>query len=283
MVHTRLWLHWKLQQWREARLNNPDDDTECDRLMQEMLALVTDDNVAGIVQSLSASSLTTPFGIAALHHWMRLDPVQATDWLAAQPDTTDGEALAVADDWIGHRAGLQACLDQLPDSDWKQTFLSDLGSEMAVKDPAAAIKLAQQMNAGSAQLNLFQAAACNWAGTDPNAAFQWVAGVTDPVLREHLLAATVQSYALTDPAQAATWLVTSANSPDAVQTAALNILKTWAAQDPVQAAAWVSQFPEGTVKTAGISIVAGYWQHTDREAATAWVQNRPVVQPDQDN
>jgi hypothetical protein len=277
LAHTLAQLRWKLQQWRAARAEHPDDATDGDRLMQEMLALVTDDNVAAIVQSLSAADLNTPFGGAALLHWMQVDPGLVTRWLAARPDATEGETLAVADDWVSHRAGLQDCLDQLPDTAWKQNFLSDLGSEMSVKDPAAAVKLAQQMNPGDARLNLFRTVACNWVATDPNAAFQWVAGVTDSTLREPLIVATMQSYALTDPAQAATWLVSSVNSDEAVKEATLNILKTWAAQDPAQAAAWVSQFPEGAVKAAAVSIVAGYWQHTDRDAAIAWVQAPPAA------
>jgi hypothetical protein len=179
----------------------------------------------------------------------------------------------VADAWIGNHAGLQECLDQLPDTEWKQEFLSDLGSEMSVTDPRAAIQVAQQMNPGHAQTCSLQVVVCNWADSDPNAALAWVANVKDPSLREPLIAAAVQSYALTDPAQAATWLVSEVKSPQIVDDAALNILKTWVVQDPAQAAGWVAQFPEGHTKAAAVQIVSQYWQQTDHAAAAAWIQN----------
>jgi hypothetical protein len=267
-------LRSKLLQWQEAVANGSDaDDQKEEWLMQEMLAMVTDKNVDEIVQSLSSEEMNTPLGAGALHHWMEVDPVHATNWIASRADTTDAQTMAVADDWIGHRAGLQECLDQLPDTEWKQNFLGDLSSEMSIHDPQAAISVAQQMHPGQAQTFSLQAVACNWVSTDPNAALGWVASVSDPSLREQLIASAVQSYALTDPAQAATWLVSEVKSSQLANDAALNILKTWVAKDPAQAADWVAQFPEGNTKTAAVQIVSQYWLQTDHAAATAWIQN----------
>jgi hypothetical protein len=181
--------------------------------------------------------------------------------------------MTVADDWMGHRAGLQECLDQLPDTEWKQHFLGSLASEMSVNDPQSAIKVAQQTNPGHAQTSLLQVVACNWVGTDPDAALAWVASVRDPSLQEQLIVSAAQSYALTDPAQAATWLVSEVKSPQVEKDAALNILKIWVVKDPAQAADWVAQFPEGNTKTAAVQIVSQYWQQTDHAAATAWIRN----------
>jgi hypothetical protein len=266
-------LHAKLSQWLQARQNGSDDLASQDRLVQEMLALVTDKNVAEIIQSLSAKEMDTPFGESALHHWMQVDPVKVTDWIATRAETTDAQTLAVADDWVAHRAGLQQCLDQLPNTEWKQNFLSDLSSEMSVKDPQSAIKMAQQMHPGPAQTYSLQAVACNWVSTDPDAAMGWVASVQDASLREQLIAASAQSYALTDPAQAAAWLVSDVKSPQIEHDAALNILRTWVTKDPAQAANWVAQFPEGSTKAAAVQIVAQRWQQTDQAAATAWIQH----------
>ena len=100
--------------------------------------------------------------------------------------------------------------------------------------------------------------------------------VRGPSLRSQLVAATAQSYALTDPVQAANGMVSSINSGALMNDTALNIVKTWAAQNPAQAADWVSDFPAGSVKASAVQIVAGYWVHTDRDAANAWVQNIPL-------
>ena len=266
-------LHAKLSQWREAEENGSDDQEAQDQLTQQMLDLVTDQNVAEIVQSLSGAEMNTPFATGALHHWMREGPLDVTTWLASRPETTDAQTLAVADDWVGHRAGLQECLDQLPDTAWKQNFLSDLSLEMSVKDPQDAIQVAQEMNPGQAQTSSLQVVATNWVGADPQAALAWVSSVQDPSLREPLITSAAQSYALTDPAQAATWLVSEVKSPELVKNAALNILKTWVVKDPAQAANWAGQFPEGATKAAAVQIVAQRWQQTDHAAAAAWIQS----------
>jgi hypothetical protein len=206
---------------------------------------------------------------------MQLDPVQATDWIASRADTTEAQTRAVADDWIAHGAGLQAYIAQLPDMEWKQTFLNDLSAQMSVKDPSAAIKMAQQMNPGPAQTSSLQGAICNWVGTDPQTAWSWMAGVKDPSVREQLVVSAAQSYALTDPAQAAAWLLSEFNSCDdgTVRNAVLNIVKTWVAKDSDGAANWVTQFPDGDAKAAAVAVVSSYWQQTDPAAATAWMQN----------
>jgi hypothetical protein len=268
-------LRSKMRQWHESLLTDPNNEDERARLLQEMLVFVTDDNVAEIVQSLSAEEMITPFGAGALHHWMQSDPVKATDWVAARPETTDQQTLAVADDWIATPQGMQDCIDQLPPTEWKQNFLADLGSEMSVKDARSAIRLAQQMNPGKTQENLLQSVACNWVETDPNAALSWVAGVSDPALRDKLVASAVQAYALVDPAQAATWVVSEVKSDQVISAAAVNITESWAAKDPAAAAKWVALFPLGDTRTSAVNTVLVYWLQADRNAAMDWIQSLP--------
>jgi hypothetical protein len=265
-------LHSKLRFWQESEINDPDDEEGRARSLQEMLAMVTDENVAEIVQSLSAAEMNTPFGSGALHHWMQTDPVAASNWLASRPGATEEQTLTVAHDWVGKPEDLKQYLAQLPDTGWKQTFLQDVSMESLFKDPQQAVNLAQQMNPGDAQTNLLRAVACGWVGADPNAALDWVAGVKDPALREQLVASAVQAYALSDPAQAAAWLVQEVKSDAVIKDAALNILNTWVATDPAAAASWAAQFPEGSIKSAAVEIVSNHWLQTDPKAAAAWLQ-----------
>jgi len=271
-AHTLVSLRDKLRQWQESQVNDPDNEAYRAQSLQEMLAMITDENVAEIIQSLSAEEMNTPFGSGVLHHWMQVDPVTASNWLASRPDTTEDQTLAVAEDWAGNRDGLRQYLNQLPDTAWKQSFLQDASSEMSLTNPVAAVQLAQQMKPGEAQTDLLRAVVCGWVSSDPNAAMNWVAGVKDPAMREQLVASAVQSYALTDPAQAATWLVQEVKSDGIVKDTALNILSTWVTTDPAAAADWAAQFPEGNIKAAAVKIVSSHWQQTDPEAATAWIQ-----------
>lgn len=264
-------IHTNLQKWLAARKRGSEEEGQ--DLMNALQALLTDQNAAQVIRSLSAAELQSPFGIAAIRHWMHANPVAASNWIGTRPDATKDEAWAVAQGWAADTAGLEDYAGQLPESAWKENLLQEAGSRLSATDPTAAIELAQQMAPGSSQTSLLQSVAINWIASDPNAAVAWIDSVRDPALREGLIAAAAQSYALTDPAQAAAWLGASVKSDGIAKSAALNIAQTWATQDPRGAANWVSQFPDGNTKTAAVSIVSGYWQQKDPAAAAAWAQS----------
>ena len=80
-------IHLKSRQWSETQTG--DRETQ-DRLQNELLAMLTDDNAAEIIQSLSPEELDSPFGVSALFHWMKMDPVTAANWVASRPDACAG-------------------------------------------------------------------------------------------------------------------------------------------------------------------------------------------------
>jgi len=198
-------LRLKLNQWRESQLQDPDNKAYQDQLMKEMLALVTDANVAQIMQALSAQELTTPFGTEVLGHWLQADPTAATTWLASRPDATPMQSLAVADYWSSNYDGFQQLVASLPDSPWKQNLIQQTGEEMSRNDPQDAVKLGATdavrqcpdlSNAGGGS---------NWISTDPNGALDWHHSVTDPAMRDQLTSpSAAQSYRLRIRSQAVT-------------------------------------------------------------------------------
>jgi len=275
-------VHLKLCQWRESLRNDPDADEYRSQLLKDLLALVTDGNVVQVIQALSAQELDTPFGTGALRRWLQLDPTTASIWMASRPGAAASQTSALADYWSTNSSGVQQFVDAISDPAYKQQFLQQTSEEMSHNDPQDAIKLAQQLPPGSAQTNVLQAVASNWITTDPNAALDYINSVTDPAMKDQLTAAAAQSYALTDPAQAAAWLVSSVNSDEVVNQASLNILQTWVTMDPAQAANWVAQFPEGKMQATAVQIVSQYWQQVDPDAANTWLQNlssAPAVTP----
>ena len=265
-------LRAKLQQWHESEIQDSDNAEDRQQLMNEMLALLTDENVAEIVKSLSPEEMMTEFGVAALGRWMKVDATAASNWLAAQPDATQEQTIAVAEGWIGNRVGMEQYLYQLPDAAWKQKLIETVGAQTMVRDPRLSLEMALQMNPGDAQTNLMKAIACAWMGSDSQATVNWIASVKDPYLRDQLIASAAQSYALTDPAQAATWLVSDVKSEEVVEKAALNIISSWLIKDPQGAADWVGQFPNGPTKAEAIRKVARRWRLTDAAAVEAWLQ-----------
>lgn len=265
-------LRFKLRQWQESEAQDPDNEEGRKQLMNEMLAMLTDENVADIVQFLAPEEMKTEFGIAALGRWMKVDPAAASNWLAAQTDATQDQTTAVAEGWIGNRDGMKQYLDQLPDTAWKQNFIESIGAQTMVRDPRLSLEMARQMKPGEAQTNLLKAIACAWMDADPQAAGNWIASVNDSNLGDELIASAAQSYALTDPLRAATWLVSDVKSEEIVQKAALNIVSTWVIKDPQGAANWVAQFPSGLTKAEAIEKVATRWRMTDPAAVDAWLQ-----------
>jgi hypothetical protein len=264
-------IHSKLQKWLAAKKSGSEDDET--QTMLDLQAMLTDTNAAEIIQSLSDDELDTPFGFEAIRHWMDADPVQASDWFAARQDTTQDQTAAIAEGWAANSAGLQNYAARLPDTAWKQSFLQEAGSQMSVRDPVEAVKLAQQMASGNEQTSLLQSIACNWVTSDPNAALDWITSVKDPSLQAQLVASAAQSYALTDPALAMKWVASMAESDAIVKDATLNILQTWVTKDPAGAANLASQLPEGDTKIAAVDYVSKYWLQTDSAAAKFWIQN----------
>jgi hypothetical protein len=265
-------IHLKLRQWSETQTG--DRETQA-RLQNELLAMLTDENSAEIIQSLSSAELDSPVGISALFHWMNVDPVTAANWIASRPDATEDQAWVVAHNLLTDGIDLQNYSDQLPDTGWKQNFLTDAGIGVLSKNPIEAVNLAQRMNPCSAQTNLLQTVASDWISNDPNAALDWIMSVNDLAMQEQLIAAGAKAYAITDPRLAAEWFVSSVKSEAVLNNTLPNIIEIWAAQDPPTVADWVAQFPDGNIREATVEIVSNHWLQSDPDAAAKWILSLP--------
>lgn len=265
-------VHSKLRQLLDAKTG--DSDTQ-DQLMKELVVMLTDENAADIIRSLKSEELLTPFGTAALDRWLSVDLPGAANWIAARSDATEEQAMVVARKMLNDSAALHAYCDQLPEGQWRENILSSAGLDILARDPAEAIKLAQQMTAGAAQTNLLQTVAYDWTHRDPDAALAWILKVTDPTLREGLFAVGAKAIAVTDPDLAAGWLVTAVKSEGVSNETALCIVETWVAQDPAKAAGWVALFPANGPREAAMEIVSRRWLQSDPGAATAWIRELP--------
>lgn len=261
-----------LQEWFNT---NTGDTATQEALTKELLALLTDENTAEIIQALSPIELSTPCGTAALHRWLETDFVAAATWLAARPDATEEHALLVARSLLEHPTELPACCDQLPEGAWKQTVLSCASLELASKNPVAALALTQQMKAGDAQTNALETIAYAWFGRDLDSAITWTKTVDDPRLRERLLAVGAKAIAAADPDLAAGWLVSSVKTAGLLNETTLMIVETWADQHPAQAAGWVTRFSEAGPRKDAINLVLGHWLKSDPAAANAWIHQLP--------
>jgi len=262
----------KLRQWAERKTG--DVETE-NRLMEELLALLTDGNAAELTQALTAEQRGTPFGLAALERWLRVEPAKAARWMAAQPETTDAQALLVARALLKNPAAVRVYCDGLSDGDWKQSVLKSASLELAESDPVGAINLAWRLNAEAVRTDVLQTVTYDWITHEPRAALDWIAQVNDAALREGLLAVGAKAIAATDPDLAAGWLVTAVKSEKILNDTALSIIESWATQDPAKAARWVALFPLQGPREAAVNLVVDRWLQSDPNAANAWLLTLP--------
>ena len=262
----------KLRQWAERKTG--DVETES-RLMEELLALLTNDNAAELTQALTAEQRGTPFGLAALERWLSSEPAKAARWMAAQSETTYAQALLVARALLKNPAAVRAYCDEIPDGDWKQSVLKSASLELAESDPVGAINLAWRLNAEAVRTDALQTVTYDWITHEPRAALDWIIQVNDAALREGLLAVGAKAIAATDPDLAAGWLVTAVKSEKILNDTALSIVESWAAQNPAKAAKWVALFPPQAPREAAVNLVVDRWLQFDPNAANAWLLTLP--------
>jgi hypothetical protein len=256
---------WKTEPDREAR----------DRLMLELLAMLTDENAAEIARSLSPEDLAERFGVSALDRWLNQNPEAAATWLASRPDTTAEQASLVARRLLSLEGGFQKYLDQVPSGEWREKILNAAGFEIASTNPQQAIAFADRMSPGQNRTALFQSSGFEWARTDPDAAMKWVSEIEDNALREQVSAWTAKGLASNDPEKAATWLVASVKNEELLLSAAQSVVRSWAANSPAAAADWVAHFPTGPVQNEALETLMAFWSGIDSEGARSWVSGLP--------
>jgi hypothetical protein len=265
-------LHVKLSRWMTSLT---DDGPDQPQLLAELVGSLTDDNVAAITRSLSAAELKSEFGMAALARWLAVDRMQAARWMSTCSETTEAQGWLVARRLLENTSDLKKYCAELPQSAWKQNVLIGACLKILSRDPIGALNLAQQLDAGVARDNLLRSVAYDWTAADPAASMKWIAGVSDPLLRDQLLAATANAIAASDPDLAGDLLIATINSKEVFSSAFPNIVETWASRDAAAVAAWVRTVPDGPVRDTILEIVARNWLRSNPDAATGWLRSLP--------
>jgi len=137
------------------------DKARQDSLQNNLLSLVTAQNAAEVLRSLSPSEMDSPLAITATQRWLEAEPAAAARWIASCPFATDDQAWAVARQAVAD-GGLMQELCARPASGWKDGFLRYASLEVVAVDPAEAARLARRMEPGEAR-----AAILRQIGTDP--------------------------------------------------------------------------------------------------------------------
>lgn len=186
-----------------------------------------------------------------MRRWADQSPAAAAAWLAHESPLNAALLQQVAIAWAGH--DLPAAVEwvrNLPGGAEQQAATLALGYETARTAPITALELARTLPATAARDQLLVHAVSQWAATDSVAATSWAGKVSNPQLRENLLAAVAVAVAKRDGRTAATLAATALPAGDLQNRTAVAIAQRWEQSEPSAAAAWVSQFPDGPARTA---------------------------------
>ncbi|MGC4073313.1 MAG: hypothetical protein QM760_12510 [Nibricoccus sp.] len=265
-------LRLKLKQWRETETGA---EAAQGRLIEEWLALLDAATVGDVVLALTEDELATPLGVAAYARWLNAEPEDALEWIKTRGRGSEGETLLVVQALLVTPAKLSAFCEDLPDSEWKQAFLTMAGLQAVGMDPAVTLDIAKHMKAGDARTNVLQTLAYDWMTRDPGAATTWLLTVPEPEMKETLFAAGAKAIAVTDPDLAVRWMSAGIKTEATFADTALCVVEIWAERDPAKAGSWVAQFPPGRVRNDAIDLMSRRWLQADPSAAKDWIRQLP--------
>ncbi len=204
------------------------------------------DNLSGQTDTSAAESRQL-----LVRRWADQNPAAAAAWLAHESPLNSALLQQVAIAWAGH--DLPAAVEwvrNLPVGAEQQATTLALAYEAARTEPITALELARTLPATDERDQLLMHAVSQWAVTDSVAATGWAGKVSEPQLRENLLAAVAVAVAKRDGRTAATLAATALPAGDLQNRTAVAIAQRWEQSEPSAAAAWVSQFPDGPARTA---------------------------------
>jgi RNA polymerase sigma factor (sigma-70 family) len=267
---------------RELREGSPDWDPEAKMLGHMLLTRWAREDPDGAFaglnqlqpkQAADASSLLASLAAA--------DPARAAEWLRNPenplvdfPDLGHILAGTVGKEWV--RQDLDAALAwaaSLPETQRAGAYVGVLGT-FAGTDPAAAARLAGQLEPGDARLNIVGDISRSWAKKSPEQAMMWAQSL-DGTEHQNAFRDIFRTWATTQPTAAARFL-------DGIPTESITgellkaVAEPWSTQAPTEAAAWIMARPEGLPKDEALRGVMWSWTKQNPVDASSWLSSQPA-------
>lgn len=183
----------------------------------------------------------------------------------------------VASVWV-EQSGL-GVLDQiyqsLTNADARQVVLRNVLQDVAVSDPAEALRFALTIDNDqhhSIARNLINV----WTRSNPQAALAAASAVEKRTLRRELEEQVVNTWAYDEPQK----VLDSVDSlPRYVQARAISsALSQIVRESPDEAVRLIAAMESGATKTSAANTVASTWSYEDPKAALDWVLNEPSIE-----
>lgn len=229
--------------------------------------------------ALDANPTAAEMGRLLVRRWAENDPAAAAAWTSQIPENSARRAALeqVAIAWANtDPTAATTWIKGLSEGEGKHAATLAFAYETAGAEPVAALDLTSALPATSSRNDLLVHAISQWAGADSTTAANWAMQVTDPLLRERLLAAVAIASAEQDGATAATLAANALGAGDEQNRATVSIVQRWAQVSPQAAASWVSQFPDIPSRAAAVENLLALWTAQDAEAAGNWLRQLPA-------
>lgn len=136
----------------------------------------------------------------------------------------------------------------LPDEQEQRDSLIIICENLALKDPARAMALAESYT-GSKRGDVTLRVVIHWMAADPPAATAWIERLESSEERDRCCLYSSRSLAKKCPAQAASLVLDHISSDVLMELAVLCVLQEWTVQDRKGAEEWVNSFPPGSLRT----------------------------------
>jgi len=257
---------------------DPDRRSEA---LERAVKSVSDADLPAMLDSLSHDNSPAAAELSQLlvRRWAETNAPAAAAWATQLPESSARrdalEQVAIA--WANTDLPAAASwVHTLSEGDSKQAATLDLSYEATRTEPIAAIELVRTLPPTSERNDLLVHAISQWAGADSTTAAAWATKVSDPNLRERLVAAVAVASAKQDGAAAATLAVNSLNAGDEQDRTVVSVVQRWVQNSPQTAAFWVSQFPDIPLRNAAVQNLLAIWTVQDAEAAGNWLRDLPV-------
>ena len=145
---------------------------------------------------------------------------------------------------------------------------------LAVTNPTRATELLQALPFSSERGAALQAMIPHLLKNGSDAAKAWIAGLSDPRLRDGATARFAEEMAKTDPATTASWLLS--NLGEASTRSVDEVFEQWAQTDKEAASASFARLPQGDARTRALRGLVTVEARTDPQSAAKLMNSHPA-------
>ncbi|GAA5481425.1 hypothetical protein [Haloferula sargassicola] len=181
----------------------------------------------------------------------------------------DGMRQGIVEAWMGvdPEGALTFAMGE-PNESKRTGMLGVIAAQMADRDPARALSLAETLPPGQSQTRVVTEAIEQWVGKSPQDASAYVAGLSDPVVKEAALQTLLRSWSWQDGEAA--FKFAESQDGGAAHQGMMQAAGQWAERDPEGAFRYISRLPAGGSADSAVAAVLRHWAgESPADAASA--------------